>query len=129
MDLSVRVPLEQVVATTALRLCAEGRHGGFTLLPAHVDCVAELVPCILSYEVRPGQERYVAVDEGLLVKCGRRVRVAVNRAVAGDDLARLEAAVQGRFLRLDARERQSRRVLARLEASLLLGMGDLLGRP
>jgi F-type H+-transporting ATPase subunit epsilon len=101
------------------RVVAETRHGFFGILPRRLDCVAALVPGILTYETREGKEIYVAVDEGTLVKTGPEVLVSVRRAHQGTDLAVLRGAVQDEFLRLDEAERDVRVVMARLETGLL----------
>ncbi|MEB3322645.1 MAG: F0F1 ATP synthase subunit epsilon [Synechococcaceae cyanobacterium] len=129
MELRLLLPFEELLHESVLRISAEGSHGCFTLLPDHVDLLTALVPGILCFETEAGRERYLAVDEGLLVKRGRRVRVAVRDAVAGGDLAGLEGTVERRFRRLDERERRSRRMLAHLESSVLLGLIDLEAAP
>ena len=102
-----------------LRIVAETREGSFGLLPQRQDCVAALVPGILIYETADEGERYVAVDEGVLVKTGPEVLVSVRRAIGGSDLARLHGAVKEEFMNLDEREQSVRSVMAKLETGLL----------
>lgn len=71
------------------------------------------------YTTPAGEERYPAVDEGALVKCGPEVRVSVRRAVVGTDLDGLRNTVEQEFKRLDEHERSARSALARLEASVV----------
>ena len=128
MDLLVLLPGREVLRTPAVRISAEGSTGAFTLLPDHIDLLAALVPGILSYQVHPEEEEaYVAIDEGLLVKRGAAVVASVRRAVPSADLLSLRRTLEEEFLRLDESERQARRVLDRLESSLLLGLMDLAG--
>ena len=107
------------------RIVAEGPDGHFGMLPGHVDFVSELVPGILLYETEAGEERFVAVNSGTLVKCGAEVRVAVRGAVEGDDLAGLRKRVEADFRQRDEEERESRAALARLEASIIRCFRDL----
>jgi F-type H+-transporting ATPase subunit epsilon len=72
-----------------LQVTAEAENGSFTLLPRHVDFVAALVPGILFYIKEDEQEEFLAVDEGVLVKCGQDVRVSVIAAVWGKKLGEL----------------------------------------
>jgi F-type H+-transporting ATPase subunit epsilon len=102
-----------------LRIVAESSDGSFGLLPHRRDCVAALVPAILAYETPGAGERFIAVDEGLLVKAGPLVRVTVRRALAGQDLAHLREAVEREFRHYDEEARSQRAVLAKLETSLL----------
>ncbi len=118
MKLKVLVPEQVLVDESADKVVAEAANGSFCLLPRHVDFVAALVPGILTY-TSGRAERFVATDEGILVKCGEEVLVSVRRAVAGADLGALERTVEEQFRTLDERERQSRQASARLEADLV----------
>ena len=46
-------------------------EGSFGLLPHRLDCVAALVPGILTYETKEDGTVYLAVDQGVLVKAVR----------------------------------------------------------
>lgn len=120
MNIRVLLPF-RIFAEKAdvLRLSAETRDGSFGLLPHRLDCVAALVPGILSYETASEGEVFVAVDEGVLVKTGAEVRVSVRRAMAGKDLGQLRAAVEQEYLTLDDDERDVRSVMAKLETGFL----------
>jgi len=118
MKLKVLVPEQVLVDEPADKVVAEAANGSFCLLPRHVDFVAALVPGILTY-TSGRAERFVATDEGILVKCGEEVLVSVRRAVTGADLGALERTVEEQFRTLDERERQSRQASARLEADLV----------
>jgi F-type H+-transporting ATPase subunit epsilon len=102
------------------RIVTETREGSFGLLPRRLDCVAAVVPGILTYETEEDGEIYVAVDQGVLVKTGPTVLVSVRRAVGGADLRQLRNSVEKEFLTLDEREQTNvRSVLAKLEAGFL----------
>lgn len=123
------VPGRKVLSSPVVRVAAEGAAGSFTLLPQHVDLVTSLVPGILAYQrAADTPERYVAVDEGLLMKRGAAVVVTVRRAVASEDLESLRRDLEEEVLCLDANERQARLVLDRLESSFLKGLLELGGR-
>jgi F-type H+-transporting ATPase subunit epsilon len=127
MELKVLLPFEEILRVDVVKVHAESQSGSFALLPHHADLVSTLVPGILSYQDLDGQEGFVALDEGLLVKRGGQVTVTVRRGVAGGSLETLQETVVEQFLALDEREEQARAVLARLEASFvygLVGLGD-----
>ncbi|QDU65263.1 F0F1 ATP synthase subunit epsilon [Engelhardtia mirabilis] len=109
--------------TAVMRIVAETDAGSFGLLPRRLDCVAALVPGILTYETEAGGEVFVAVDEGVLVKAGLNVSVSVRRAVVDADLARLHEVVAKEFLTVDRREREVRATMARLESGFLHRFG------
>ncbi|MGD9851127.1 MAG: F0F1 ATP synthase subunit epsilon [Nitrospirales bacterium] len=120
--LPFRVFSEQKAVT---RLIAETPQGAFGLLPQRLDCVAALEPGILTYETDGEEEQYVALDEGILVKCGPDVLVSVRNAIAGTDLRQLRKAVEREFLNLDEEEQSLRSVMAKLETSFVRRFADV----
>ena len=120
MQLKVLLPFQVFAEKTGVsRIVAETRQGSFGLLPHRLDCVAALIPGILTYETEVDGEVYVAVDDGVLVKAGSDVLVSVRRALAGTDLGQLRDSVEQEFKTLDDRERSVRSVMAKLEAGFL----------
>ncbi len=118
MNLKVLVPNEVYLNREVTKVIAEAENGHFCLLPRHVDFVATLVPGLLAFEA-DGEERFVAIDEGALVKCGSEVLVSTRSAVGGGDLGELQRIVQEQFQVVDERERLARSATARLEAGLV----------
>lgn len=102
-----------------IRLTAETPEGSFGFLPRRLDCVAALVPGILTYETEAGGEVYVAIDQGILIKAGPNVLVSVRDAIDGSDLGTLRMEVERKFRSLDDRERKLRSLLAKMEAGLV----------
>lgn len=117
--LKILLPTEVLVNEPVTKVIAEAVNGSFCLLPRHVDFVTALVPGILSFCDAEGEENFVAVDEGTLVKCGGQVLVSTFNAVRGNDLERMQKTVAQRFLKLDEHDRVARTVLARLEAGTI----------
>jgi len=125
MDLKLLLPTEVLIDQPTAKLIAEARNGYFCLLPRHRDFVAALVPGVLAYYDESGAERFAAVDEGVLVKCGRDVMVSAYNGVLGTDLERLQALVDETYLELDEHERRARTALSRLEAGTLRKFKEL----
>ena len=101
------------------RIVAETSEGSFGLLPRRLDCIAALVPGILSYQTDADGEIFMAVDEGVLVKIGDEVLVSVRRASLGTDLGALRDAVQREFLSLDAQQKSVRVATSKLESTFV----------
>lgn len=120
MKLTVLLPTKVLLEETVEKVAAEAENGAFVLLPNHIDFVAAIVPGILSFEFRQG-ERFVAVDEGVLVKCGDEVLVSVRQAILGENLDGLQQTVEEEYHRLDDKEKQARTAEARLEAGFIRG--------
>lgn len=120
MNLKILLPFQIFAQKSGvLRVVAESSQGSFGILPNRLDCVAALVPGIFVYETAADGTDYLAVDEGVLVKCGVDVLVSVRRAVGGKDLAALHDAVKQEFSHLDSRERDVRNAIVKMEGSLL----------
>lgn len=118
MKLKVVMPSGVLLMQEVVKVVAEAQDGAFCLLPRHVDFVASLIPGILAFESEDGKESFLAVDEGVLVKCGPEVLVSTWNAVPGP-LGELRQAVREQFLELSAREQKARSALNNLEASLV----------
>lgn len=125
MRLRVLLPTQVLVDEEVEKIIAEAQNGEFCLLPRHVDFVTALVPGILCFCAKQGEENYAAIDEGVLVKCGRDVYVSTLNGVRHSDIESLHTLVEEHFLDLDEHERKTRSALARLEAATLRGFMEL----
>jgi F-type H+-transporting ATPase subunit epsilon len=120
MHLKVLLPFRQFADKNDVSsIVAETREGSFGLLPHRRDCVAALVPGILSYHSAAEGEVFVAVDEGVLVKIGDEVHVSVRRALRGTDLAGLLDAVLHEYRTLNALELDARAAIQKLESGFV----------
>lgn len=130
MTLKVLLPFEIFAEEPDVTsLVVETAQGSFGLLPQRLDCVAALVPGILSFESESRGEVFVALDEGVLVKTGPTVVISARRALRGDDLSRLREAVEQEFLTLDAQEEAVRTAMARLETGFMRRFASMRDRP
>lgn len=118
MHVKVILPSGILLKQEAAKVVAEAPNGSFCLLPRHVDFAAALVPGILTLTGEDGIDRFLAVDEGILVKHGKNVLVSTANAVQGE-LGELRQAIATAFRARDERERQARVALDHLEASLV----------
>ncbi len=125
MRLKVLLPSRVFVDEQVSKVVAEAGNGFFALLPRHVDFLAALVPGLFSFVTEEGQEEFLAVDEGILVKVGQEVLVSTRNATRGPDLGALRRTVEEQYRLRDERERQTRSALAKLEADLVRRFIDL----
>lgn len=126
MQLKILLPSQVFInQTEVIRVVAESHDGSFGILPQRLDCVAVLVPGILSYETAKQGEVFVAIDEGLLVKNDDEILVSVRRAVGGVPLDQLRVLVTSEYLHLDQQEKELQAVLNKLESGFIKQFSDL----
>lgn len=130
MTLKILLPFEVfAVETNVSRIVVETPQGSFGLLPRRLDCVAAIVPGILSFEIESQGEVFLALDAGVLVKTGQDVVISARRALRGDDLSRLHDAIEKEFLTLDTQEAAMRESMARLETGFMRRFASLHDHP
>jgi F-type H+-transporting ATPase subunit epsilon len=118
MRLKVMLPVEILINRDVDKVVAEAENGSFCVKERHVDFVAVLTPGILSFESE-GKEEFLAINEGVLIKCGSEVMVSTISAVRGADLGKLQETVTKQFRVFDDRQKSARSAFARLEASFV----------
>ena len=119
MKLTVWLPSEVLLEQEVVRIQAQAENGWFGILPKHVDTVTALVPSVLVFQ-KPGKtEEYLAVDHGILVKCGPDVRVSTRNAVRGTSLEDLKGQVERQFRERGELEKKARAFEAKLETDLV----------
>ena len=120
MRLRILLPQRTFLDEQVDKVIAESPEGSFCLMPRHIDFTSALTAGIASYtRADDGEEIFVAVDEGVLVKAGSRVRISVRRAVSSPDLDELQQTVRKVFRTHTEREERARSALARLEAGFV----------
>jgi F-type H+-transporting ATPase subunit epsilon len=129
MRLRVLAPTEVIIAEQKVtKVIAEAENGSFCLLPRHNDFLASLVPGILAFtSSEVGQENFLAIDEGILVKRRDQVFVSTLHAIKDNNLETLKHTVEKRFRLLDEREKLIRSALTKFEVSIMRRFRDLGG--
>jgi len=128
INIRILTPTRVLLDTHASKVVAEAENGSFCLLPLHVDFVSALQAGILSYETPEGAEHHVAIDAGIMVKCGGDVMVSTGNAVLGDDLSALRRAIEDQVRDRDEHEQVTRSALNKLETSIVRRFMELGAR-
>ncbi len=121
MKLNVLLPTKVFLEEPVSKVIAEARNGSFCLLPRHVDFVTILVPGILTYFPLEGEERYLALNGGTLVKCGSTIHISTAKAVQSMELETLQKTIDEEFLQESDHEKKARSALLKLEANMIQG--------
>jgi F-type H+-transporting ATPase subunit epsilon len=119
MNLKILLPAEVFLVEEVAKVVVEGENGFFCLLSQHVDFTATLAPGVFTFTDMEGDENYLAVDTGALVKRGQEIFVSTRNAVRGPELGRLKEFVVAQYRQIDEREKKARTAAAKLEVDLL----------
>ena len=119
MKLKVLLPTEVLVDAEVRKVSVEAEDGALTLLGRAADQATALVPGVLTYESADGAEHFLAVAEGVMLKCGDEVLVSTRKAARGEALGQLRETVETQFLELDEREQSARISLNKIEATFV----------
>jgi len=125
MQVTLRLPTRTLFDATATKLFAAAEDGAFGTMPNHTDFVTALVPSVLIVTTEHDKELFFGIDEGIFVKTGHRVDIAVRRGVQGDNLYHLRDNVLLAFVLMDEEERVARSALSRLEAGIVRRFSEL----
>lgn len=119
MHLKILLPYEIFADVKGVkRIVVDTTAGSHGILPRRLDCAAALQAGILLYETDEG-EKYVAINEGILIKTGQEVLVSVRNAIGDAPLGELKKMVREEMLALDELEVDARTVMAKLETGFL----------
>jgi len=119
MHLTVRLPARVLFEEEVTKILAKAGDGWFGMLPRHIDFVTALAPSVLTFVPKNKPREYLAIDHGILVKCGREVAVSTRNAVRGTDIAQLKKDIEMNTLVQREHERAARSLEAKLEAELV----------
>lgn len=108
------------------RLVVETSAGSFGFLPQRLDCTAAVVPGILIYQSLGEDIKYIALDEGIMIKAGTDVLVSVRNAIGDAPLGKLKMLVEKEMLQLDEIEINARSVMAKLESGFIRNIQKLI---
>jgi len=126
MDLKILLPYKVFMNCSNISsVVVDTNAGSYGFLPQRLDCVAALVPGILTYETATGGVHYVAIDEGVLIKTESQIQVSVRNAIGGVDLGKLRESIEKEFKNLDESERFARTAVAKLESEFIQGIKKL----
>ena len=118
MRLEICHPSEIFMSTEVNKVVAESPRGNFCILPRHIDTAMALVPGILAYFNDTGEESFLAINGGIMVKQKDNLFIATRMAIKGE-LGTLRKKVEEFLDEVDEKERKTLSSLARLEADFI----------
>jgi len=124
LNLEIVTPQATVFSEDVEMVTLPGVEGQMGILPQHVRLMTQLVPGEMIVR-KSGQDRFLAVGEGLIEVTGDRVSIVTDMAVAAENIdeAKAEEARQRAAARL--REKLSTEEVASVNASLVRSLAQL----
>ena len=124
LKLEIVTPQATVFSDDVEMVTLPGVEGQMGILPQHVRLMTQLVPGEMIVR-KSGQDRFLAVGEGLIEVTGDRVSIVTDMAVAAENIdeAKAEEARQRAAARL--REKLSTEEVASVNASLVRSLAQL----
>ena len=124
LKLEIVTPQATVFSEDVEMVTLPGVEGQMGILPQHVRLMTQLVPGEMIVR-KSGQDRFLAVGEGLIEVTGDRVSIVTDMAVAAENIdeAKAEEARQRAAARL--REKLSTEEVASVNASLVRSLAQL----
>jgi|SRR5690554_2310593 len=126
MHLKILLPYEIFADVKSVkRIVIETTAGSHGILPRRLDCIAALEAGILLYETEDEGEKYVAINEGILIKTNNEVMISVRNAIGDAPLGELKKIVREEMIALGELEVDARTVMAKLETGFLQNLQKL----
>lgn len=120
MTLKVFLPYQKLLEKErVIRIVAETTQGSVGFLPKRLDCTAALVPGILTYETLEEGEKYIALEEGVLVKTGNEIVVSTRSGICGADLGSLRVSVEKEFVQQQEKEKTISQALSKIHIDVI----------
>ena len=119
MQLKIILPTKILMEERVEKIIAEDARGSFCVFSKHIDFTTALEAGIFIYKTEAGIEEYLALDEGILVKCSAEVTVVAKRAFKSADLSGLRRTVEEQFKSLDEHESRAYSVLVGLQTDFI----------
>lgn len=87
LNLLVYSPFELSLEIRIVKVAVfKAKEGGFVMLPNHIDYVSSFDSTIISCVDTDNKEVFIAVNEGIITKCGEEVKVSTYSSIIGDSM-------------------------------------------
>jgi len=126
ITLDIILPYQRYLHSTDVTgIIAETDSGSMGLLPHRLDCVATLCPGIIVFKTESGNETWVAVDNGFLLKTALSVTIAVRNAFSDPDPVNLKRIVKEEFTVITEIDKKVRTIMLKLENNFIRSILEL----
>jgi F-type H+-transporting ATPase subunit epsilon len=124
MKLRIMTPTELTLELEAAHVTVEDMSGSLGIRPHHTSLVTALVPGIVAVRGTGGEDKYAAVNGGVLVVHGGDVDIVSREAVVSNDPARLDSEVVAGFEREEAADRTNHVAFEKMRIRLMKSVLD-----
>lgn len=115
IDLKIYSPIEMLMDEEVNQLTFEGKEGYLTILPNHIDYVSSFDTNVMSYIDTKNNKKFVALNNGILVKYSNKVRLTAYKIIFGDSIKELKEKINAMVKSEDNVEKEINKNLKQLE--------------
>ncbi|MDR1494762.1 MAG: hypothetical protein LBI29_01855 [Rickettsiales bacterium] len=83
LNLRIYTPQKLFLEETIIKIKVSEKGCNYTILPRHIDYLSSFSRSTISFRKLSGEEIFVWLNQGILVKCGREIQISVFSAVNG----------------------------------------------
>ncbi|MDR2777785.1 MAG: hypothetical protein LBB24_03390 [Rickettsiales bacterium] len=83
LNLRIYTPQKLFLEETITKLKVSEKGCNYTILPRHIDYLSSFSRSTINFRKLSGEEGYVWLNQGILVKCGREIQISVFSAING----------------------------------------------
>lgn len=89
IDLKIYSPIEMFLDEDVKKLTFKGKEGYLTILPNHIDYVSSFETNVMTFIDKNDNEKYIALNNGILVKYSNKVRLTAYKVLIGNSIKEL----------------------------------------
>ncbi|MDR3079052.1 MAG: hypothetical protein LBU15_03360 [Rickettsiales bacterium] len=83
LNLRIYTPQKLFLEETITKIKISEKDCNYTILPRHIDYLSSFSRSTIGFRKLDGEEVFVWLNQGILVKCGREIQISVFSAVNG----------------------------------------------
>ena len=117
LRLTVHLPTKMVADVEVVEVRAEDETGSFGIRAGHEPFLTALTMGLVHYTTSAGEERWLAVDEGILLTDGKAVEVYTHDAQVARSPGEVQGLLGQEFAARHEEERDRRNAMAKMQVA------------
>ncbi|MDR2526345.1 MAG: F0F1 ATP synthase subunit epsilon [Rickettsiales bacterium] len=123
--LEIYTPTEVIINESIKSISLTAKEGQIKILPNHADYVTVFSSNIVDYTDINGNDKIIAVNDGILVKYGGTVCISTYSVVIGDTLEDIRQKIKDNAKAEQEKMKEINKIMKELDFYLLNNLKDL----